>query len=149
MESEPDRLARDIDSPEFLHGAEQGFWEFDTRDKNFVYVRLNAPDGRVFMARLDCASYWEEPICCEFVDPEDRTPKQSAWPNGNQHFEQWIKFRNAPHFICWDQDRAGIARHPEWKAHKAWQKRPNQIVAYLDFLRQTLYLPIRGYTRQN
>src|SRR5262249_37085038 len=107
-----------------------------------------APDERSYMARLDCSQYWSEPIRCLFVDKETRAESGEAWPSGNGKFEGWIKFRRPPHFVCWDQDRAGIEHHVEWKASKAWQRRANQIVAYLDFLRQMLYLPYRGYCRR-
>lgn len=148
MADEGDRLERDLKSSEFLHGVEQGFWEFVAYDKNIVYALLHAPDDRRFLARLDCSGYWDEPIRCDFVDEKERTSKPEAYPDGNHQFEQWIKFRHVPFFICWDQDRSGIEHHPEWRALKAWQKPPNQIVAYLDFLRQMLHLPSRGYNRR-
>jgi hypothetical protein len=143
----PDWLERDLTSPEFLHGVEQGFWQLVQRDNNFVFVLLLAPDRRSFLARLDCSQYWDEPIRCVFVDKQTHAETQQAWPDGNTQFEQWIKFRNQPHFVCWDQDRGGIEHHPDRKGLKAWQKNPNQLVAYLNFLRQMLYLPDRGYRR--
>ena len=148
MAAESDRLEQDLKSPEFLHGVTQGFWELSERDGNTVYVLLHAPDGRSFLARLECSNYWDEPIRCDFVDVAERTAKPEACPDGDAQFEQWIKYRSAPFFICWDQDRAGIQHHQEWRPLKAWQKQPNEIVAYLDFLCRMLYLPAHGYNRR-
>jgi len=145
MGAEIDRLARDLSSPEFLHGVEQAFWEFVAREQDFVYIRFHAPDGRSFIARLLCSDYWNEPIGCVFVDCTNREPGRTAWPDGNGKFEQWIKFRDANPFICWDQDRFGIVHHLDWKGRKAWQKQPNQIVGYVEFLRQMLHVGSRGY----
>lgn len=144
-----DRLARDLSSPEFAAYAAQGFWKLVKREGHIVYVLMYAPDERTFLARLDCSDYRTEPIAGGFVDPEDLAEKAAAWPDGNSCFEQWIKFKGSPWFICWDQDRRGISHHGEWKARKAWQKKPNQIVAYLDFLRQMLHVPAFGYNRKN
>lgn len=147
MAAEPDRLGRDLASAEFAGYVRQGFWDLVERDQDTAYVLLHAPDSRSFLARLECSRYWDEPILGCFVDAKDRVPNSSAWPDGNASFEQWIKFKSTPGFVCWDQDRQGVQHHPEWRARKAWQKNPNQIVAYLDFLRQMLHLPARGYRR--
>jgi hypothetical protein len=147
--SERDRLGGDLDSAEFAHGVEQGFWGLPERDNNIVYVVLHAPDGRSFTARMDCSSYWDEPILATFVDARGHQATPEAWPDGNRQFEQWIKFKSSPQFICWNQDRAGTQQHPEWKGHKAWQRKPNQLVSYLEYLRQMLNLPMNGYNRRN
>jgi hypothetical protein len=144
-----DRLARDLSSPEFAAYVAQGFWELAKREGHIVYVLMYAPDGRTFLARLDCSDYWTEPITGGFSDPADLMEKPAAWPDGNAHFEQWIKFKGTPWFICWDQDGRGIQHHQGWKARKAWQKKPNQLLAYLDFLRQMLHVPAFGYSRKN
>ena len=149
MAGEEERLGRDLASPEFAAHVEQGFWSFVERDKDTVYVLLHAPDGRKFLARLECDNYWNEPIRCTFVAPQDRQSEPKAWPDGNAYFERWIKFKGTPWFICWPQDRQGIEHHKEWTALKAWQKKPNQLVAYLDFLRQMLHVPSRGYNCRN
>ena len=143
-----DRLAANLAAPEFAAYVEQGFWELVERDGDTVYVLLHAPDGRDFLAKLDCSSYWDEPIGGTFVDIKTREPKPAAWPDGNPHFEGWIKFRGSPWFICWEQDRQGIQQHQEWKALKSWQKKPNQIVTYLDFINRLLHNPGYGYSRR-
>ena len=38
--------------------------------------------------------------------------------------------------------------HADWRTRKSWQKKTNQIVAYLDFLRLMLNVPARGYNRR-
>ena len=141
-------LDEDLVSPELLHVIEQGFWNTPERNGNIVYVVLNAPDERTFLARLECSSYWDEPIECLFVDPKTRTVDLLSWPDGNATFEQWIKFKSNPPFICWDQDRRGIGYHQEWKLLKQWQKNSNQILSYLNFLRRMLNLPVYGYNRK-
>lgn len=143
-----DRLGQDLESDLFRKGVEQGFWELVEREQDTLYVLLHAPDGRDFLLKLDCSGYWEEPIGGVFVDSGNRQVKSEAWPDGNPTFEQWIKFRGTPFFICWDQDRFGLSHHPDWRGRKAWQKKPNQLWAYLDFLRQMLFLPGRGYNRR-
>jgi hypothetical protein len=148
MAAEDDRLGRDLSSAEFNAYVEQGFWKVVERDENILYVLLCAPDERSFLARLDCSEYWDEPIHGTFVDLENRQSVPAAWPDGNTHFEQWIKFKSSPGFICWDQDREGLRHHLEWKTRKSWQKKPNQLVAYLDFLRQMIHVPALGYNRQ-
>jgi hypothetical protein len=148
MADESDRLAKDLASPEFAAYVDQGFWEPVERDKDILYVLLHAPDGRSFLAKLDCGGYRDEPISGTFVDAKTRELTPAAWPDGNTHFEQWIKFKGSPWFICWDQDRQGIQHHADWKIRKSWQKKPNQVVAYLDFIREMLHVPARGYNRQ-
>ncbi len=148
MDTAADRLGTDLASAEFRHGVEQGFWELVSREGDQVHVLMRAHDGRTFLARMDCDRYWDEPIGCLFVDAVNRQVIPEAWPDGNGTFEQWIKFRRSPHFICWPQDRYGIGHHAEWRNLRQWQKKPNQIVAYLEFLQRMLYLPGNGYSRR-
>lgn len=138
----------DLGSPEFQHGVEHGFWDFLDRDGMIVYVTLHAPDGRDYLAQLDCNEYDSEPIMCRFVDRETRKCKNEAWPTGNNVFAQWVKFGDQKPFICWNQDRIGIEHHPEWRPQKAWTKRPNKLVTYLEFLRKLLYVQSWGYHRR-
>jgi len=148
MGAEADRLGSDLASPEFAHGVEQGFWELVSREQDVVSILLHAPDGRDFLARMECSDYWTGPIGCQFVDPSDGQVKAAAWPDGNGDFAQWVKFSGPPHFICWHQDRFAFQHHQEWKVLKEWQGKPSQIVAYLDFLRRMLHIPARGYNRR-
>ena len=148
MDTGTDRLGTDLASAEFLHGVGQEFWEFVSRKEDRVFILIHAPDGRKFLARMDCDHYWDEPIGCLFVDLINRQVVLEAWPDGSGTFEQWIKFRTSPPFICWPQDRFGIEQHQEWKNLREWQKKPNQIVAYLEFLQRMLYRPVNGYSRK-
>lgn len=143
-----DKLDSDLASLEFKHGVEQLFWEFVERTEDIVYIRLVSPDERVYLGQFNCVKYGDEPIECKFVDPVTRQCIESAWPRGNTTFEQWIKFKSPHLFICWDQDAAGLRHHADWRDRKAWMKTQNQIVAYLNFLREILNLPVRGYQRQ-
>lgn len=144
-----DELIKDIESEEFLHGVSQGFWKFQERSDWVLYVILYAPDDCEYLARLECSSYRDEPILGQFVDPTTKQCVASAWPKGDSVFAQWVKFDPSNLFFCWDQDRAGIKHHPDWREKKAWNKKKNQIVVYLNFLRELLYLPSHGYQRQN
>jgi len=146
-------LNADLTSVEYLHGVEQGFWGMPERVGDLVYITLNAPDDSTFVGQFDCSFYWEQPIRCLFVDPETRKVDLSCWPQGNAHFEQWIKFKTTPPnlpFICWDQDRGGmdIGGHKDWLSLKKWQSEKNQIVAYLNFLRRLLHIEANGYLRR-
>jgi hypothetical protein len=143
-----DRLGADLASPTFQHGVDQGFWGFLSRDEFIVRVCLFAPDERSFHIELNCTSYGDEPIAGRFVNAAGQSVPE-AWPCGNPTFEQWIKFRGTDRFICWDQDRIAVNQHhQDWKGRKAWKKKNNQIVTYLNFLRELLHLPARGYDRQ-
>ncbi len=142
-----DILTRDLDSREFQHGVEQGFWELKERKDWFLYVAVFAPDGRAYLLELDCRGYGDDAIAGRFIDFATHQCVQAAWPQGNAVFQQWIKC-TAGFFICWNQDRNGISHHSEWKGQKAWSKTNNQLLAYLNFMRQMLHLPSRGYLRQ-
>ncbi|MBI3477352.1 MAG: hypothetical protein HY010_16590 [Acidobacteria bacterium] len=148
MAANTDKLESDLASPEFCHGVDQLFWELVDASGIIVYIRLFAPDDRSYLARFTCESYAEEPIDCKFVDSVTRQCVETAWPQGNATFEQWIKFKDPHLFVCWEQDAGGIKQHPDWRDRKAWMKTRNPIVAYLNFLRELLNLPTRGYTRQ-
>ena len=143
-----DKLKVDLNSPEFQHGVDQLFWKLVDVVGNQVYVCLLAPDDRCYLARFTCEKYGEEPVDCKFVDPTTRECVEAAWPRGNGTFEQWIKFKHPNLFVCWEQDATGLVHHPEWKVRKAWARTKNPIVAYLNFLRERLNLPMWGYDRQ-
>lgn len=143
-----DKLRADLASPDFLHGVDQLFWEPVEVCGNVVYIRVFAPDERSYLAQFTCERYGEEPIDCKFVDPTTRQCIESAWPRGNGTFEQWIKFKHPHLFICWEQDATGLIHHAEWRVRRAWMKTINPIVAYLNFLRERLNLPMLGYDRR-
>jgi hypothetical protein len=141
------RLEEDLRSHEFRHGVAQQFWRIVDRDGDSLFVEVTACDDRKYQMRLDCSSYGDEPIDGKFVDPETRGCIETAWPRGDPTFEQWVKFKGPDLFICWDQDRTGIARHVDWRPRKAWTKDENQLFRYLDFMRELLHLPRLGYLR--
>jgi hypothetical protein len=142
-------LKRDIESQEFLHGVEQKFWRLVDQIDELVYVELIAPDDRLYIAEFDCTGYDTDPVKCRFVERESHVCKEEAWPIGDGPFAGWVKW-TAPHFfICWNQDRQGIAHHPDWRPQEAWKKTPNKIVGYLEFLQKLLYVPENGYRRKS
>ena len=142
-------MNEDLESPDFHHGVQQGFWKLVRRDNDVLYIELYAPDDRSYLARLTCDCYGTQPIDAKFVMPETLTVSEAAWPKGNNVFNGWMKFAGTDLFICWDQDRTGIARHPEWATRRAWTMSSNQLVTYLDFFRRMLHLPARGYASKN
>jgi hypothetical protein len=144
-----EHLLADLGSEEFQFGVVQRFWELTERVDMVAYLRMFAPDDRVYLLRADCATYGDEPIRGQFVEPVSRQSVASEWPTGNPPFDQWVKFKPGELFICWDQDKEGIKRHSEWRNRAAWKRKGNQIVAYLDFIRQLLHLPMYGYHRRN
>jgi hypothetical protein len=146
----PMGLSEDLASAQFQHGVTQRFWDLVRRDADTVYIRLHAPDDRSYVIRLLCSDYGNQPLDGCFVDPSTFQCVAQAWPQGNATFEQWIKFKDQPGnlFICWDQDRRGNSTHPGWLVNKAWQRNKNQLVGYVDFLRQLLWIPSMGYERK-
>ena len=143
-----DHLAADLVSPEIHHGVEQGFWQIESQDGNRVYVRLFALDGAPYLMELDCSGYGDEPIAGRFVNDQHECVG-SAWPRGNGIFVQWVKQDPPNLFICWTEDRLGITHHQDWRALQAWKRHPNQIYAYLDFIRKLLHVPSFGYSAKN
>ncbi len=142
-------LKRDLESPEFRHGVQQEFWRLADQTGDFVYIELIAPDSHVFTAEFDCSSYDTEPIRCRFVERDTHVCTEKAWPTGDGTFAGWVKW-SAPHFfICWHEDRQGIANHPEWRPLQAWGKDANKIVSYLMFLQSLLHVPQNGYQRRS
>ena len=141
-------LISDLKSAEFQHGVSQRFWELLERVDWLVYVHLYAPDDRSYTVELDCSKYGDEPIRARFIDAKTRECRVEAWPRGNGKFAGWIKFEGTELFVCWDQDRAGIQHHGEWRQKEAWKKKGNQLVAYLDFLRRLLHVEAMGYERR-
>ncbi len=142
------KLIADLESAAFQHGCAQGFWELVERKEATLYVRLFAPDDRAYVMELACSDYGNEPIGGRFVDA-GRNCVNGAWPKGDGTFNGWVKFADANPFICWDQDRYGLQHHQEWRPRRAWTKKPNQLVAYLDFMRQLLNVQANGYERQS
>jgi hypothetical protein len=146
-------LGSDLDSVAFKDGVEQGFWGTAYIEGDVVFVPLYAPDERTFLARLDCAGYGAQAIQCLFVDPNTKRCDLCFWPDGNQVFEGYVKFRytaGTP-FVCWPQDRGAfdIGNHADWRGERQWAKEANQVVAYLNFLRRLLHVPAYGYHRKS
>jgi len=140
-------LEADLRSADFLHGIEQGFWTFVDRAGARVYMRLYAADGRSYLLELECTRYGDEALLGSFVTEDSHQCVAAAWPRGNGVFQQWIKPDPGNLFICWDQDRAGIGHHGNWRSNEAWKKTGNPLVSYLDFMRQLLNNLMRGYER--
>ena len=140
-------LDDDLDSPEFLHGVNQRLWELKAREAQILFVWVLARGGRRYLLRLECTSYGTDAILGQFVDPETHRDQKGAWPMGTSAFEQWIKFNqpDGQRFICSDLDRQGLAHHGDWRARKAWERKPNQLVVYLRFISHLLRLPVNGY----
>jgi len=141
------KLKADLESAEFQVGVQQEFWRLRQRSDYVVYVELLAPDRKVYLAELDCNGYGAEPIACRFVTPDRHECKKEAWPQGNSTFCGWIKSDPPIFFICWQKDRLALGHHPDWRSMQAWKRDQNQIVAYLCFLQELLWIPERGYTR--
>ncbi len=140
-----DDLGRALDSPAFAFGVSMGHWKLLRRDGDRLVVEFTAADGSTYQMLLECQNYGEAAIGGRFVDPATRMPTVAAWPRGNATFQQWVKFTGEL-FICWDQDRFGIERHPDWNYRKAWTTAtPNQLVAYLTFIARLLNSPSMGY----
>ena len=141
-------LTIDLESARFRHGVEQRFWEFVARSGSLVYLRLFAPDDRTFLLELECSGYGMEPMRGRFVTEDFHQCVAAAWPRGNATFQQWVKFDPNNLFVCWEQDRVGIEHHTAWKGREAWKKSGNPLTAYLDFMRQLLHNPAKGYERR-
>jgi hypothetical protein len=144
MVLDADRLVADLLAPEIAHGVQQDFWRIESRDGMRIYVRLFASDGAPYLMELECTGYGDEPIAGRFVNDKFECVA-SAWPRGGGAFVQWVKFDPGNLFICWTEDRLGIAHHQEWRALQAWKKHSNQLYAYLDFVRKLLHVPSFGY----
>jgi len=142
------QLEEDLLSTEVQHGVVQQFWKFVDRAADVLFFELAARGGAKYLIRLDCVGYGAEPIDGKFVDASTRACVAAAWPRGNSVFEQWVKFKDNTLFICWDQDRSGVAHHGEWGPRKAWTRGKNQLFRYLDFMRGLLNLPSLGYLPQ-
>jgi hypothetical protein len=139
------QLLADLNSDDFAHGVAQEFWKFDKRVGTTVYVTMFAMDGDRFLLETQCDRYGDEPILGRFVDPQSYTCVSSAWPIGNEVFGGWFKWQPNDLFICWPGDRGGIQRHADWRAQARWRQGKNQLVDYLEFVRQCLNLRSRGY----
>jgi hypothetical protein len=145
----PEMLKSDLESSEFRHGVQQEFWRLVEQVGDILFVELIAPDNRIYMAEFDCSGYATEPIRCRFVDADTRACIETAWPKGDATLAGWLKWTAPNFFICWDQDRQGIAHHAEWRPREAWKKNTNKIVSYLTFLQSLLYVPQNGYQRKS
>ncbi len=142
---EPDKLEELLVAPEFAHGVHQEFWRLIERRGDWAYVEVWASDGDSYIVELECDRLEAEPIRCRFVDPHTYECRSEAWPKGNNVFEGWFKSTPGNYFICWPKDRGGVEQHAEWRPQAAWRGSKNQVVQHLEFIRQCLMLPARGY----
>jgi hypothetical protein len=140
-----DALLAALTSPEVQRGQSSGFWKFLDRDEDVLYFEMYAWDGDSYVIQLTCDRYGDEAIRGLFVDPASRKCTVEAWPHGDGTFTGWFKYGSNDFFICWPGDRGGIERHGEWRGHQYWKKERNQLHQYLEFIRQCLNLPARGY----
>jgi hypothetical protein len=144
-EGAEDALGADLRSQDFRCRVERGFWRLVERVGVRLYVEVYAWNGDSYLLELTCDRYREEPCLGKFVDPTTRLCIDAAWPRGEGPFGGWFKWNPGDLFICWPGDRAGIAHHTEWRALQHWKKTPNPVVQYLEFIRQCLTIPGRGY----
>lgn len=144
-EAADDALGADLKSEEFRRGEQRGFWRLVERVGIRVYVEAIAWNDDTFVIELTCDGYREEPCLGKFVDAKTHACISEAWPRGNDAFGGWFKWEPAHLFICWPGDRGGIAHHSDWRARQHWKKTPNPLVQYLEFIRECLTIPGRGY----
>lgn len=126
-------------------GEASEFWRCRERDGHIVYFNVTAWDGDCYLLELSCDRFWDEPIRGRFADPDTKQCLSSAWPRGDQTFAGWFKWDPSNLFICWPADRGGIEHHTDWRILKYWQKDPNPLHQYLEFIRKCLNLRSLGY----
>lgn len=141
-----DQLRCDLESTNFRHGVEQGFWSLLDHVGDLVHLKFFARNGDLYVMRLECDGYGQQAIGGKFVDPATRICVSSAWPCGNHPFSDWVKWDPQNLFICWPGDRYGIKHHPDWVSQQYWKRSPNQIVTYGDFIRRLLWIRKFGHT---
>ena len=144
--SKLDLLQNHIDSKEFRHGVQQGFWTLLERCEHILLVQFSAMDDEEYLMKLDCDRYGQQAIGGKFVDPISKDCITTAWPAGNGVFEGWVKWKPGNFFLCWPGDRFGIQHHSDWVARLQWQGEPNQLVKYLNFIRRLLWKKTWGYS---
>lgn len=142
---ELDDLDSLISKPEFAHGVHQEFWRPVERRGDRLYLEVWAFDGGSYTLELECDQLETEPIRGRFVDPKTYECREDAWPKGNSTFDGWFKSTAGNLFICWPKDRGGVEHHIEWRPQALWRGSKNQVVQHLEFIRQCLMLPARGY----
>jgi hypothetical protein len=140
-----DRLDEFLAGPDISWGANQEFWRFIERIDERLYFEVWAFDGDTYILELACDCLETEPIRGRFVEPKSYECQMGAWPKGNNVFEGWFKWTPGNFFICWPKDRGGIEHHPEWRQQALWRNSKNQVFQHLEFVRQCLMLPARGY----
>jgi hypothetical protein len=140
-----DALDADLKSAEFHRGVERGFWRLMERVGVRLYIEVHAWSGDTYLLELTCDQYLEQPCLGKFVHPTTRACTEAAWPRGDGPFGGWFKWDPGNLFICWPGDRGGIGYHPEWRALQHWKRTANPLVQYLEFIRQCLMIPGRGY----
>jgi hypothetical protein len=141
----PDRIDELLNAPEIAWGVDQEFWRFIERSGHCLYFQVWAYDGESYVLELECDRLEAEPIRGRFVDPKTLECQTEAWPKGNNVFEGWFKWTPGNFFICWPKDRGGVEHHGEWRPQASWRNAKNQVLQHLEFVRQCLTLPARGY----
>lgn len=132
-------------SSEVHQGEAAGFWRYVDHKGDIVYFELFAWDGGAYVLELTCDQFQKEPILGRFVDPKTRQCVTEAWPRGGTRFAEWFKWETGNLFICWPGDRGGISHHAEWRQLRHWNKTPNPLHQYLEFIRQCLTIRGLGY----
>lgn len=138
-------LSAALESVQVQRGETSGFWKFRERNGDNVYFEVFAWNGDSYVLELACDRLGDEPIRGRFVDFITKRCVSEAWPTGNPTFAGWFKWDSPNLFICWPGDRGGIEHHADWRAQKYWQKTPNQLHQYLEFIRKCLNIQAQGY----
>lgn len=134
-----------LKSTEVLQGEEAGFWKFVDREGDVVYFEVTAWTRDVYLLQLTADKFQDEPMLGRFVDFRTRACTADAWPRGTNKLAEWIKWEAGNLFICWPGDRGGIGHHSEWREQRYWNKTPNPLHQYLEFIRKCLRIRANGY----
>lgn len=115
---QPDELAlrADLESARFLAGQDRNRWQFRDVQWPFLFVDVNARDGRAFTLRLDCRGYPANAPTGTFWDfAKNMQLAFEKWPVGSQRiplaFNQGWKGGTALYIPC---DRESFIGHDGW-----------------------------------
>lgn len=113
-------------------------WELE-RHGALLFLSLGAEDGERYRIRFNCDGYAlvaPDPV---FVDSSGAKTDRSAWPRGDQYFDQYIK--PPPNcFVCMPLSRTGLEKHKEWKSPgvDAWDPTKHSLMDLFNFLQWLL-----------